>query len=75
MIAGFAAAMLWVLLVKDHFYDLYEMIPGFATGFVVTIGVSLFTKPPPEGSSMMDEVKRVVGGPFSAGEGDNAASG
>ena len=75
MIAGFAAAMLWELLVKDHFYDLYEMIPGFATGFVVTIGVSLFTKPPPEGSSMMDEVKRVVGGPFSAGEGDHATSG
>ena len=72
MIAGFLTAMVWVIAVKDHFYDLYEMIPGFAAGFAVTIGVSLFTKPPAEGSSMVDNVKRVVGGPFSPGEGDRS---
>ena len=33
MIAGFLTAVLWVLWVKEHFYDLYEMIPGFAVGF------------------------------------------
>ena len=48
------------------------MIPGFTVGFAVTIGVSLFTEPPPEASEVMDDVKRVVGGPFSAGVGDRA---
>ena len=65
MIAGFGTAVLWVLLIKEHFYDLYEMIPGFAVGFAVTIGVSLFTKPPPDAGAVLDDVKRVVGGPFS----------
>ena len=46
MIAGFLTAVLWVLLLKERFYDLYEMIPGFAAGFAVTIGVSSVTKPP-----------------------------
>ena len=41
MIAGFAGAVGWVLLFKAQFYDLYEMIPGFALGFAATIGVSL----------------------------------
>ena len=47
MIAGFAGAVGWVLLFKAQFYDLYEMIPGFALGFAATIGVSLVTEPPP----------------------------
>ena len=71
MIAGFLTAVVWVLVVKEHFYDLYEMIPGFATGFLVTIVVSLFTEPPPGAGAELDDVKRVVGGPFSAGEGDS----
>ena len=70
MITGFLTAVVWVLFVKEHVYDLYEMIPGFAAGFVVTIGVSLFTEPPPGADAELDEVRRVVGGPFSAGEGD-----
>ena len=69
MIAGFLTAVVWVLTVKAHFYDLYEMIPGFAAGFLVTIVVSLFTKPPPDAGAVLDDVKRVVGGPFSAAEG------
>ncbi len=73
MIAGFVTAVLWVLAVKEHFYDLYEMIPGFVAGFTVTIGVSLFTEPPPGADAELDDVKRVVGGPFSAGEGGRAA--
>ena len=72
MISGFLTAVIWTLFVKQHFYDLYEMIPGFTVGFAVTIVVSLFTEPPPEASEVMDDVKRVVGGPFSAGEGDRA---
>ena len=69
MIAGFLTAVVWVLAVKAHFYDLYEMIPGFAAGFLVTIVVSLFTKPPPDAGAVMDDVKRAVGGPFSAAKG------
>ena len=72
MIAGFLTAVLWVLAVEEHFYDLYEMIPGFVAGFTVTIGVSLFTEPPPGADAELDDVKRVVGGPFSAGEGGRA---
>ena len=45
-IAGFLTAVLWVLSFKTRFHDLYEMLPGFLVGFVVTIGVSLLTKPP-----------------------------
>ena len=74
MIAGFVTAVVWVLWVKQHFYDLYEMIPGFAVGFAVTIGVSLFTKPPPNAEALMDDVRRVVGGPFSAADGGPGGS-
>ncbi|MXX71909.1 MAG: hypothetical protein F4Y73_08595 [Gemmatimonadetes bacterium] len=80
MIAGFLTAVAWVLPIlpgsegggialKERFYDLYEMIPGFAAGFLVTIVVSLFTRPPPDASAVMDDVKRVVGGPFTAARG------
>ena len=85
MIAGFATAVIWVLPIlpgseaggialKGQFYDLYEMIPGFAMGFLVTIVVSLFTKPPPDAGAVLDDVKRVVGGPFTpaAGAGPGA---
>ena len=68
MIAGFAGAVGWVLLFKAQFYDLYEMIPGFALGFAVTIGVSLVTEPPPGVDEEFDSVWSVVGRPFS-GEG------
>ena len=67
MIAGFAGAVGWVLLFKAQFYDLYEMIPGFALGFAVTIGVSFFTKPPPGVDEEFDSVWRSVGRPFRPG--------
>lgn len=41
MVAGFLTAAVWVLALKDMTYGLYEMIPGFAVGFAVTIGVSM----------------------------------
>ena len=56
MLAGFLATVFWVLLFKERFYDLYEMIPGFAAGFAVTIAVSLFTQPPDGAGEEMDEV-------------------
>jgi sodium/proline symporter len=60
MIAGFLTAVLWVLLLKQHFYDLYEMIPGFAAGFAVTIGVSLFTKPPEGAAEELASVRESI---------------
>jgi sodium/proline symporter len=62
MIAGFAVAVLWVIAFKDRFYGLYEMIPGFAAGFAVTIGVSLFTTPPEGAAQEFDEIRRAVSG-------------
>jgi sodium/proline symporter len=66
MIAGFAAAILWVVLLKARFFELYEMIPGFIAGFAVTIGVSLFTTPPEGAAQEFDDVRRAVTG-LSAG--------
>jgi sodium/proline symporter len=40
MLAGFSTSVLWVLLAKSASYDLYEMIPGFVAGMLVTIVVS-----------------------------------
>jgi SSS family transporter len=58
MLAGFAVTVLWALFWKQNFYDLYEMIPGFTVGFAVTIGVSLFTRPPEGAAEEMDAVAR-----------------
>ena len=74
MIAGFAGAVGWVLLFKDQFYDLYEMIPGFALGFAATIGVSLVTEPPPGVDEEFDSVWGAVGRPFGGGGGSRARS-
>ncbi len=52
MIGGFLTAVLWVVIFKERFFDLYEMIPGFAVGFATTIGVSLATRSHREGLSM-----------------------
>ena len=46
MISGFITTVLWVLIFKERFFDLYEMIPGFVVGFSVVIGVSLIGRPP-----------------------------
>lgn len=43
MAGGFFSAMIWVLLFKEHYYNLYEIIPGFLVGFALTIGISWIT--------------------------------
>ena len=48
MAAGFTTTVIWVLVFKSRFYDLYEMIPGFIAGFTAIFGVSLLTRPQPE---------------------------
>ncbi len=62
MVAGFLTTVLWVLLVKERFYDLYEMLPGFFVGFAVTIGVSMFTKPPDGALEEMASVRARAAG-------------
>jgi SSS family transporter len=60
MIAGFLTTVLWVLFLKEQFYDLYEMIPGFLAGFIATIGVSFFTKPPEGAADELGAVRRAI---------------
>jgi len=64
MVAGFLTAVVWVVAFRERFYDLYEMIPGFAAGFVVTVGVSLFTEPPEGAAEEFDDVHAAVARPF-----------
>jgi Na+/proline symporter len=61
MVGGFVATVLWVMFFKERFWDLYEMIPGFAVGFACTIGVSLHTSPDAEAVAELEEVRAVVG--------------
>ena len=60
MVAGFLTVIVWVVVFKERFYDLYEMIPGFAAGFAVTVGVSLFTEPPEGAAEEFDDVHAAV---------------
>jgi Na+/proline symporter len=64
MIGGFVTTVGWVVFFKEGFYDLYEMIPGFAAGFLCTIVVSLFTSPPDSAEEEMAAVKAEVGPVF-----------
>jgi len=61
MIGGFLTTVLWVVLFKERFYDLYEMIPGFAAGFALCIGVSLMTEADAETVAELEDVRRAVG--------------
>jgi Na+/proline symporter len=72
MIAGFLAAVVWVIGFKELFYDLYEMIPGFLVGFAVTIVVSMLTQPPPGAEDEFDSVWRAVRMPHSKTPGMHA---
>ncbi len=69
MVAGFLTAVIWVVALKEHVYNLYEMIPGFLAGFVATVAVSLLTQPPPGAAEELDSVRRVVGRPFGKSTG------
>ena len=43
MLGGFLTSVIWVLFVKTHTYELYEMIPGFLVGITLTWLVSNMT--------------------------------
>jgi len=70
MVGGFAGAVGWVLIFKERFWDLYEMIPGFALGFLATVIVSLLTRPPDGADEEFDAVWRAVGRPFRPATGE-----
>ncbi len=61
MAGGFLATVLWATLLKAHFYNLYEMLPGFAVGFALTIVVSLLTRPPEGAAAEMEAVRADAG--------------
>lgn len=46
MVSGFATSVLWVLTFKAAIFGLYEMIPAFCVGMVVTVAVSLLAPSP-----------------------------
>ena len=68
MVGGFLAAALWTAdlfgqpSLKTRFYDLYEMIPGFAAGFALCVGVSLLTRHRSETVELLNEVRGEAGG-------------
>ena len=43
MSGGFLASTIWVTWFKEEYYGLYEAIPGFIVGFLLTFGVSWLT--------------------------------
>ena len=43
MLGGFLTTVIWLLAFKSRTYELYEMIPGFLVGIVLTILVSRMT--------------------------------
>jgi Na+/proline symporter len=65
MAGGFLTTVLWVIAFKGQFYELYEMIPGFLMGGILTLLVSLFTAPPEGAGTELTSVWRSVGHPFS----------
>ncbi len=64
MVAGFTTTVVWVLAFKERFYDLYEMIPGFAAGFAAIVVVSLLTSPDADAVAELDEARQAVGPVF-----------
>jgi len=46
MLAGFLTSVIWVLELKEQTYGLYEAVPGFVVGIVVTLLVSMATYRP-----------------------------
>lgn len=43
MLGGFLICVAWVLVFKEHFYGMYEAIPGFIGGALLIVTVSLYT--------------------------------
>jgi sodium/proline symporter len=61
MAGGFLATVVWALFLKERYWELYEMIPGFAAGFALTIGVSPVTTPDSGAMEEFEDVRSVTG--------------
>lgn len=72
MVGGFLVTVGWVVFFKTGFYDLYEMIPGFLAGLVLTVGVSLATRPPAGAAEELESVRETVGPALRARPGGDA---
>jgi len=46
MLSGFLTSIIWVFAFKDLSYELYEAVPGFIVGMIVTLVVSRMTHEP-----------------------------
>jgi len=46
MLGGFLTSVVWVLALKEQAYDLYEAVPGFIVGIILTYAVSALTYKP-----------------------------
>ena len=46
MLGGFLTSVFWVLLFKEEAYGLYEAVPGFIVGMILTYGISAMTYEP-----------------------------
>ena len=44
MLGGFLTSVVWVLAIKEQAYGLYEAVPGFAVGILLTVIVSKMTQ-------------------------------
>jgi len=44
MLGGFLTSVIWVLVFKAQTHDLYEAVPGFIVGLVLTMVVSAMTR-------------------------------
>jgi Na+/proline symporter len=64
MVGGFVTTIVWVVWFKERFWDLYEMIPGFAAAFLCMAVVSLATAPEPEAVAELEDARRAVGRVF-----------
>jgi sodium/proline symporter len=64
MVGGFVTTIVWVVWLKARFWDLYEMIPGFAVAFLCTAVFSLATAPEPEAVAELEDARRAVGPVF-----------
>lgn len=47
MLGGFLTSVVWVLVVKEHVFGLYEAVPGFLAGLLLTWLVSALTRDRP----------------------------
>ena len=62
MFTGFTVTVVWVLLFKVSYYDLYELIPGLIAGTAATVIVSLRTGPPEGAAAEFEDVHATVRG-------------